>query len=176
MMVTRREPVAAHDERGFTIERIFAAPVERVFELWTDPLLVAQWWGIRNCTIPHCALDVRVGGRWRIDMRTAGGALYRNQGSYVDVVANRRLSYTDEPDPELREWAGKPPGESLHSVTFSADGAKTHVAFTVTLASAADRERLLALGIRHGWTDSFDRLEQFIGLHAAQGATGPSPA
>ncbi len=37
----------------------------------------------------------------------ASGALYRNQGSYVDVVANRRLSYTDEPDPELR--AGRDP-------------------------------------------------------------------
>ena len=39
-----------------------APGVERVFKLWTDPLLVAQWWGIKDCTIPHCVLDVRVGG------------------------------------------------------------------------------------------------------------------
>jgi len=157
------QPLASQAERSFTIERTFAAPVERVFKLWTNPLLVAQWWGIKDCTIPYCALDVRVGGRWRIDMRTASGALYRNQGRYVDVVENGRLSYTDEPDPELREWAGKPPGQSLHTVTFAADGARTHVCFEVTLASVADRERLLALGMRRGWTESFDRLEQQIG-------------
>ncbi|QND55959.1 SRPBCC family protein [Mesorhizobium huakuii] len=149
-------------DRSFAIERIFNAPVERVFRLWTDPLLVAQWWGIRDCTIPHCALDLRVGGRWRIDMLTASGALYRNQGSYLDIVENVRLSYSDEPDPEIQEWAGKPPGRSRHTVSFTASGARTHVHFEVTLASVADRERLLALGMRGGWMQSFDRLEQLI--------------
>lgn len=149
-------------DRSFAIERIFNAPVERVFKLWTDPLLVAQWWGIRDCTIPHCVLDVRVGGRWRIDMLTASGALYRNQGSYLEVVENLRLSYRDEPDPEIREWAGKPPGQSRHTITFTPDGARTHVHFEVTLASTADRERLLALGMRGGWMQSFDRLQQLI--------------
>lgn len=149
-------------DRSFAIERIFNAPVERVFKLWTDPLLVAQWWGIKDCTIPHCVLDVRVGGRWRIDMLTASGALYRNQGSYLEIVENLRLSYRDEPDPEIREWAGKPPGQSRHTITFTPDGARTHVHFEVTLASTADRERLLALGMRGGWIQSFDRLQQLI--------------
>ncbi len=156
-------------ERGFAIERTFDAPAERVFRLWTDARLVAQWWGIRDCTIPHCVLDVRVGGRWCIDMLTASGTLYRNQGSYLEVVENLRLSYSDEPDPELREWAGKPPGQGRHDVTFTSDGTRTHVHFEVTLASAADRERLLALGVRGGWMQSLDRLEQLIakgGNHA----------
>ncbi|SFP72772.1 Uncharacterized conserved protein YndB, AHSA1/START domain [Mesorhizobium sp. NFR06] len=166
--MSSRQPIASQAERSFTIERTFGAPVERVFRLWTDPLLVAQWWGIKGCTIPHCVLDPRIGGRWRIDMRSASGALYRNQGRYVEVIANRRLSYTDEPDPELREWAGSPPGQSLHTVTFAADGGGTHVSFEVTLASAADRERLLALGMRRGWTESFDRLEQLIAGPAAR--------
>ncbi|MBN9221492.1 MAG: SRPBCC domain-containing protein [Mesorhizobium sp.] len=155
-------PIATAADRGFAIERIFNAPVERVFKLWTDPLLVAQWWGIKGCTIPRCELDVRAGGRWRIDMLTAGGTLYRNQGSYLEVAENAGLSYRDEPDPEIREWAGKPPGESVHTVTFTPDGARTHVHFEVTFASAADRERLLALGMRGGWTQSLDRLEQLI--------------
>ncbi len=161
------QPAAPKAERSFTIERTFAAPIERVFRLWTDPRSVAQWWGIKDCTIPYCALDVRVGGRWRIDMLTASGALYRNEGRYVDVVANSRLSYTDEPAPELREWAGNPPGESLHTITFEADGARTHVCFEVMFASAADRERLLALGVRGGWMQSFDRLEREISRLAA---------
>ncbi|OBQ73380.1 SRPBCC family protein [Mesorhizobium erdmanii] len=152
----------ATTDRSFAIERIFNAPVERVFRLWTDPALVAGWWGIKDCTIPFCALDVRVGGRWRIDMLTASGTLYRNQGSYLEVVENVRLSYRDEPDPEIREWAGKPPGHSRHTVTFTPHGKRTHVHFEVTLASAADRERLLALGMGGGWMQSFERLEQLI--------------
>lgn len=155
-------PMQAEADRSFAIERTFNAPVERVFRLWTDPLLVAQWWGIKDCTIPHCVLDVSVGGRWRIDMRTLSGALYRNQGRYLEIVENQWLSYSDEPDPEIREWAGKPPGQSRHTVTFTPDGSGTHVRFEVTLASAADRERLLALGMRGGWTQSFDRLEELI--------------
>ncbi|MEI9421269.1 SRPBCC domain-containing protein [Mesorhizobium sp. Cs1299R1N1] len=149
-------------DRSFAIERVFEAPVARVFRLWTDPRLVAQWWGVKGCTIPLCVLDVRVGGRWRVDMLTASGALYRNQGSYLEVVENVRLSYRDEPDPEIREWAGNPPGQSRHTVTFTPDGTRTHVHFEVTLASAADRERLLALGMRGGWMQSFDRLEHLI--------------
>lgn len=174
--MSARQTIASQAERSFAIERTFAAPVDLVFRLWTDPLCVAQWWGIRDCTIPYCALDVRVGGRWRIDMRTASGALYRNEGRYVDVVANRRLSYTDEPDRELREWAGNPPGQSLHTVLFEADGARTHVCFEVTLASAADRERLLALGVRRGWMQSFDRLEREISrLARVQDPARPAP-
>lgn len=157
------EPMTSTADRSFAIERTFDAPVERVFRLWTDPALVAQWWGIKDCTIPHCVLDVRVGGRWRIDMRTSSGALYRNQGTYLEIVGNSRLVYSDEPDPELREWAGKPPGQSRHTVTFTPDAQRTRVHFEVTLASTADRERLLALGMRGGWTQSFDRLEQLIG-------------
>ena len=174
--MSARQAVASPAGRSFTIERTFAAPVERVFRLWTDPLCVAQWWGIKDCTIPYCALDVRIGGRWRIDMRTASGALYRNEGQDVDVVANCLLSYTDEPDPELREWAGKPPGESLHTVTFETDGARTRVCFEVMLASAADRERLLALGVREGWMQSFDRLEREISrLATLQDPARPPP-
>ncbi|MET2825426.1 SRPBCC family protein [Mesorhizobium shangrilense] len=166
--MSAHEPMEAAADRSFAIERTFNAPVERVFRLWTDPLLVAQWWGIKDCTIPHCALDVSVGGRWRIDMRTLSGALYRNQGSYLEVVENERLSYSDEPDPEIREWAGKPPGQSRHTVTFTPDGKRTHVHFEVTLASSADRERLLALGMRGGWMQSFYRLEELIeGTHHA---------
>lgn len=153
---------SASSDRGFSLVRTFKAPAPAVFRLWTDPVLVAQWWGIRDCTIPSCALDVRVGGEWRIDMLTRSGKLYRNRGLYRRVVANGYLEYTDIPDPELVEWAGQPPGESVHAVTFEADGDMTHLTLEVTLATQHDRERLLALGMRRGWLQSFDRLALIV--------------
>ena len=149
-------------DRSFAIRRTFSAPAPEVFELWTDPALVRQWWGIKNCTIPTCTLDVRVGGEWRIDMRTASGKLYKNHGVYRSVIADSYLEYTDIPDPTLAEWGGLAPGESVHAVTFDGDGNFTHVTFEVTLATAMDRERLLALGVREGWMQSFDRLVAVI--------------
>ena len=153
---------SASSDRGFSLVRTFNAPAPAVFRLWTDPVLVAQWWGIRDCTIPSCVLDVRVGGEWRIDMQTRSGKLYRNRGFYRRVVANGYLEYTDIPDPELAEWAGQPPGESVHAVTFEADGDMTHLSLEITLATQHDRERLLALGMRRGWLQSFDRLAVIV--------------
>lgn len=157
-------------DRGFTILRTFNAPAPSVYRLWTDPVLVARWWGIRDCTIPTCELDVRVGGQWRIDMLTASGRLYRNQGVYLQVLENRYLEYTDVPDPELSEWAGSPPGPGVHAVSFEAEDDVTHVTFEVTVASPIDRERLLALGMRRGWMQSFDRLALVL---AALNNNGP---
>ena len=153
---------SASSDRGFSLVRTFNAPAPAVFRLWTDPVLVAQWWGIRDCTIPSCVLDVRVGGEWQIDMLTRSGKLYRNRGFYRRVVADGYLEYTDIPDPELAEWAGQPPGESVHAVTFEADGDMTHLSLEITLATQHDRERLLALGMRRGWLQSFDRLAVIV--------------
>lgn len=163
-MIASREP-ETDGGRSFTIRRTFRASPSAVFKLWTDPALVQQWWGIKGCTIPTCTLEVRVGGMWRIDMLTSSGKLYRNHGVYRSVISNRFLEYTDEPDPELIEWAGSPPGASIHRVSFESDrDDRTDVTFEVTLATPLDRTRLLAMGMREGWTQSFDRLAALIDL------------
>src|SRR5262245_50329861 len=78
----------------FTLSRVFAAPRDVMFRIWTDPQYVRLWWGLDGTTNPICELDVRVGGRWRIDMRTADGTVYRNGGEYLEVVENERLVST----------------------------------------------------------------------------------
>jgi uncharacterized protein YndB with AHSA1/START domain len=156
------QQTASSRSRGFSIERLFAAPLDQVYLLWTDPTLVAQWWGIRGSTIPVCALDVRIGGAWRIDMLTASGKLYRNHGQYLDVRPQELLIYSDVRDPELAEWGGNPPADALHTVAFASIADGTRVTFEVSVAAAPDRDRLLALGIREGWLESFDRLDQTI--------------
>ena len=150
------------EEETFTIGRIFAAPRETVFKLWTDPAYVAEWWGIEGSTNPVCKLDVRPGGRWRIDMRTRSGRVYRNQGVYLEVVENVRLVYTDVPDPTLPEWNGAPPAPGVHTVTFADRGEGTFVTLEVRLGSRADRDRMLKLGARTGIGQGFDRLERLL--------------
>jgi uncharacterized protein YndB with AHSA1/START domain len=150
------------DSAEFTVERVFDAPRALVFRLWTDPKYVAQWWGIENCTIPVCELDVRPGGAWRIHMRTADGTIYPNRGVYVEVVENERLVSTDVPDPTSPAWAGAPPQESLQTTTFEDVDGKTRVTLRARFASEADRDRMLRSGVKAGIEQSLNRFERLL--------------
>jgi len=154
--------------RTLTLTRTFAAPCAEVYRMWTDPALVAQWWGIAGSTVPLCELDVRVGGAWRIHMRTASGKIYPNGGTYLDVVPQSRLVYSDEPDPAIAEWSGEVPGTIEHTVRFEPRAAGTLVTLDVLFAAAADRRRLIGFGMDKGLGQGLDRLAQlFARLPAA---------
>jgi uncharacterized protein YndB with AHSA1/START domain len=150
--------------REFELTRVFDAPRPLVFKVWTDPRYVASWWGIDGATNPVCELDVRPGGAWRIDMRTATGVIYPNGGVFLEVVENERLVFSDIPDPNSPAWAGAPPGPFVHTVVFE-DGppGKTRVSLTVRADSARDRERVVRQGMREGIGQGLDRLERLLG-------------
>ena len=89
-------------DREISITRIFNAPREMVYEVWTDPKHVAVWWGPKVFTNPVCEMDVRPGGKFRIVMRAPDGAKYPYTGIYLEVVPPERLVYRR---PE-RGWGG----------------------------------------------------------------------
>lgn len=158
-MASNLEAAAA---RMIMVDRIFEGPADLIYRIWTDPALVAEWWGVEHATNTRCMLDVRPGGRWRIDMQTASGRLYRNEGVYLEVIENERLVYTDIPDPEILEWAGEPPATRIHTVTFEDHGETTHVLVEIAFQTVADRDRMVAFGMPSGWQQSFDRLEALL--------------
>lgn len=65
-MTLANEP-ADEWQAEFTLTRMFAAPRDLVFRIWTDSKYVALWWGVDGATDPVCELDARPGGRWRIE-------------------------------------------------------------------------------------------------------------
>lgn len=145
--------------------RTFDAPVEDVYRLWTDPALVRLWWGIAGSTILRCDLDVRVGGKWRIDMQVASGKVYPNAGEYLEVVPNERLVYTDVPNATIAEWQGEPPQPRRNVVRFADRDGKTAVTLRIEFATEADRERMLTFGMHKGLSQALDRLEELIASH-----------
>ena len=66
--------VAKPLERQLTLTRVFDAPRELVFQAWTEPEHLKQWWGPNGFTTPACEVDLRVGGAWKIVMRFPDGA------------------------------------------------------------------------------------------------------
>lgn len=153
-------PIASEPE--LTMVRVFDAPRERVFRVWTDPRYVARWWGVAGCTLPVCELDVRLGGAWRIDMRVPSGVVYRNGGVYLEVVANERIVYTDVPDPESPVWAGSPPEPAVHTVTFEDVTGGTRVTLLSRFRSIADRDRRVSSGVQRVIALCLDRVERIL--------------
>lgn len=88
----------AGPEGSLVIERIFDAPVEDVWALWTDQEQFAAWYGPNGASIPVADMDVRVGGLRRVGMevQTPNGPMSMwFTGEYREIVENRRLAYTE---------------------------------------------------------------------------------
>jgi uncharacterized protein YndB with AHSA1/START domain len=80
------------------IERTFDAPVEVIWQMWTDPYHFKSWYGPDGATIPVAKLDVRVGGTRLVcmEVQTPNGAMQMwFTGEYREIVENRRLVYTE---------------------------------------------------------------------------------
>jgi uncharacterized protein YndB with AHSA1/START domain len=80
------------------IERSFDAPVDLIWQMWTDPEHFAAWYGPAGATIPVARMDVRVGGTRFLcmEMQTPNGPMQMwFTGEYREVVENERLVYTE---------------------------------------------------------------------------------
>ncbi len=65
------------------ITRIYNAPVQAVWDAWTDPKQVAEWWGPRGFTITTHSKDLRPGGSWKYTMHGPDGVDYPNNTKYL---------------------------------------------------------------------------------------------
>jgi uncharacterized protein YndB with AHSA1/START domain len=141
------------------VTRTFAAPRALVFDAFTDPKHLAQWWGPHHFTNPRCEFDARPGGAIHIDMRAPDGTIYPMTGEVKEVLPPERLVFTSTPlDDE-----GNVLFEVLITATFAERAGKTtvsvnaHVVRTVAPAAA----QMLA-GMEAGWTQSLERLERHM--------------
>jgi len=145
-------------EREITITRIFDAPRTTVFKAWTDPKILAQWWGPKGFTNPRCEIDVRVGGAIRIDMRAPDGAVYPMGGEFREIVAPERLVFSNN----ALDAAGNPIIEGLTTVTFAEESGKTKLTLHTRGAAVAEIAVKYLQGMEFGWTMSIDKLEALL--------------
>lgn len=150
--------MSTREVETFRLERTFAAPVEDVFDAWTNPEVLKRWWGAGpNQTSPGCEVDLRVGGTYRFQMRDGdSGDVYAVGGEYREIVRPNLLVYTwcweGEMDPANRGHV------SLVSVEFRTDGDATTVVLEHSgLASEESRGRH---GV--GWRGSLENLAHRI--------------
>jgi uncharacterized protein YndB with AHSA1/START domain len=90
--------VARKSDRELVVTRTFDAPARLVFEAWTKPELFQRWWVPKSMgmSLASCELDVRVGGKYRLVFNYEGTTGMAFFGTYLEVVANARLVWTNE--------------------------------------------------------------------------------
>lgn len=147
------DAVAPNNVPTLTLEREFAAPVARVFAAWTDPRLMAQWWGPEGMTCPVCEVDLRVGGRYRTCMKGEKGDEHWVSGEYREIEPGRRLVFT---------WAWEENGKRGHDMLVEVNFARAGTSTRVTLTQSNFATLEACNNHRAGWTSSFVCLDAFV--------------
>ncbi|HEX4006516.1 MAG TPA: SRPBCC domain-containing protein [Acidobacteriaceae bacterium] len=80
-----------NETERMVVTRVFDAPVALVWQAWTDPKYVMQWWGPKGFTSPVCKIDFRVGGKFLYCMRTPDGQEGWNAGEYLEIVLHEKI-------------------------------------------------------------------------------------
>ena len=111
---TTRTSVERKSDREVVVTRTFNAPARLVFEAWTKPELLKQWWVPKSMgmTLVSCEMDVRTGGKYRLGY--GGGMDFF--GRYLEVTPHSRIVWTNEESGD----AG-----SVSTVTFEEKDGKT---------------------------------------------------
>jgi uncharacterized protein YndB with AHSA1/START domain len=142
------------------IERTFAAPVERIWQMWTVPEHFQAWYGPTGATIPVANMDVRVGGARLVcmEVQTPDGPMQLwFSGEYLEVVEHQRLVYTEAvADEHGSPLVGSPDPDGLQV---------TEVRVELSAVDGGTRMVMTHLGIpagspgEAGWVMAFDKLD-----------------
>jgi uncharacterized protein YndB with AHSA1/START domain len=148
-MTTGPSTKATTGQAEVRIERVFDAPRELVWQAWTEPEMFMRWYGPTRMSTHQCEMDLRVGGRRVIGMRSPDGQEYHSAGVYLEVVPPERFVATETPADLDRG------PEMTVTVTLEAlaDG-RTRV--VVTQAGIPNED--WAAGAGQGWNQAFDKL------------------
>lgn len=142
---------AAH-KPSLTLVRHFKASPEKVWLALTQPEALKQWMApTDDFLIPVAEADLRVGGCYRIVMKSPDGENHDVSGVYRVVELNRKLAYT---------WAWKSTPERKSLVTFELRAAGGGTELTLKHEQFADEEARDKH--QHGWTGCLARLEKFV--------------
>jgi uncharacterized protein YndB with AHSA1/START domain len=154
------------------MERTFDAPVDLIWQMWTDPEHFKAWYGPDGANIPVANMDVRVGGTRLVGMevQTPNGPVQMwFAGEYREVIENKRLVYTESISDESGNMA-------TPSDAGVPEGHPTRTEVRVELEDLGGRTKMVLthLGIpgdspgAAGWTMALDKLVTHLGAHRDQ--------
>ncbi|MCA1004284.1 SRPBCC family protein [Rhodococcus hoagii] len=151
---TSAASVTTTGERGVHIERVIAAPRDRVWAAYTEPDLLAQWWG-RGNRLDIEKWELERGGHWRFVEHHEGGVA-GFEGRFREVTPVERIVWSFE-------WDGMPTHVSVETIEFVdlGDGHTKLVTDTIFM-TGEDRDGMMQSGMEAGMNASFAALDALL--------------
>jgi len=142
-------------DRELVVTRTINGPARLVFEAWTKPELFQRWWVPKSMpiTLLSCAMDVRVGGKYRLTFSFPGSEPVDFFGTYLEVVPHSRLAWTNEEAGE----AGQ-----VTTATFEEQAGRTLVVVHDLYPSKAALDEAIATGSTGGLSETLEQLNEVV--------------
>ena len=146
--------VERRGDRELLITRTFNAPPGTVYKAWSQSELFQRWWlpkSVTGVSLVSCELDVRTGGKYRLEFSTGGSDTMAFYGKYLEVVPDKRIVWTND---EGEEGA-------ITTVTFEDQGGKTLLTFHEAYPTAEALEEALQ-GSAAGLPEQLVQLDELL--------------
>lgn len=158
----------AEDQKTLVVSRRFPAEKSRVWDAYTQPELLARWWGPKGWETEIRHLDFRVGGYWHYCMRCidkAQGDYFGmeswGKGTYTDIRPRDSFSYDDEfCDDQAAPVPGMP--VSHCHIQLADDSGATLLTCNVAYDSPEALKQVIEMGMEEGFKQTLDNLETFL--------------
>jgi uncharacterized protein YndB with AHSA1/START domain len=134
-------------DREIVSTRVFNAPIDRVYQAWTNPKHLAKWWGPKGFTNTFHEFDLRTDGVWAFVMHSPDGHHYPNRSIFVEIVTNEKIVFDHISSHPFRVVA-----------TFEDLKDRTKVTFRMIHPSAEECEQMKVFVVPAN-EENFDRLE-----------------
>lgn len=163
------QPDIFNAELDLQFERIIEIRPELVWAAWTEPRHIKHWFTPAPWKTIDCEIDLRPGGIFRTTMQSPEGQAFPNLGCYLEVVAQRKLVWTNALGPSFRPMllAGDTFGEGgpfafTATIAMVPHGEGTRYTAKVMHADAAGREQHAAMGFEAGWSAALEQLVAYM--------------
>ena len=141
-------------DREIVLTRVFDAPRTLVFDAFTKPELLRQWFGPRGWSLVVADVDLKVGGTFRFMLRGPDGNDLGMRGIWREIIAPERSIHMESFDDY--------PGESQVTTVLTEQQEKTTVTATIIYPSKEIRDAVLNSGMEHGAAESYDKLAELL--------------
>jgi uncharacterized protein YndB with AHSA1/START domain len=139
------------ETRELRISRTFKAPVELMWEVWTDPKHIANWWGPKGFANTIHSMDFRVGGEWKLTMHGPDGTDYANRSIFKEIIPLKKIVF-EHFNPAFTT-----------TVIFESKGTETLIDWTMLFDTAEMRDIVVkAHKAGEGLKQNLDKLEEYL--------------
>jgi uncharacterized protein YndB with AHSA1/START domain len=88
-------------DREINVSRVLKAPIELVWEVWTDPEHIKNWWGPNGFTNTITKMEIKPGGEWDLIMHGPDGTDYKNKSVFKEIIKHKKIVYEHVSSPKF---------------------------------------------------------------------------